>query len=160
MTWKPSTLTRAQMEERRLEGGRLLKEGNLSQSEIAQHLGVSRATICDWAKCLQAGGLRRLRQRPTPGRPSKITKQQRRELIRHLKRGAVAAGFRTDRWTLQRVQRQIEQLFGVVYHPNYLNRFLRKLNWTLQVPLPRAQERDEALIRAWLEKDWPRIKKG
>jgi transposase len=160
MIWKPSALTRAQMEERRLAGGRLLKARILSQARIADELGVSRASVCDWAKHFESGGLRRLRGRPTPGRPTKLTKQQRRELVRHLKRGALAAGFQTDRWTLQRIRELIERLFGVTYHPNYLNRFLRKLNWTPQQPLPLAQERDEELIQAWLKKDWPRIKKG
>lgn len=37
MTWKPTYLTREQMEKRRLEGGRLLKAGKLSQAEIARH---------------------------------------------------------------------------------------------------------------------------
>ena len=41
MTWKPSYLTREQLEERRLAGGRLLKAGKLSQAEIARQVGVS-----------------------------------------------------------------------------------------------------------------------
>lgn len=41
MEWQPSTFTREQMEERRLEGGRLLRSGKLSQADIARRLGVS-----------------------------------------------------------------------------------------------------------------------
>ena len=63
MTWKPSYLTRKQMEERRLEGGRLLKSGKHSQAEIARDLGVSRATVSEWAKKLQEEGRRGLRRR-------------------------------------------------------------------------------------------------
>ena len=160
MTWKPSTLTREQMEERRLAGGRLLKVGKLSQAEIARQLGVSRATVSDWAARLTAGGMRQLRRRCAPGRTSKLSREQQQVLKRHLKRGARAAGFATERWTLHRMQCLIEREFGVTYHPNYLNRFLSKLDWSPQVPLPQAIERDEDLIRAWLKKDWPRIKKG
>jgi putative transposase len=148
------------MEERRLAGGHLLKAGKLSQAEIARHLGVSRATVSDWAARLTAGGLRQLRRRSAPGRASKLTHEQQQVLKRHLKRGARASGFPTERWTLQRAQQLIEREFGVTYHPNYLNRFLRKLDWSPQVPLPQAVERDEDLIRAWLDHDWPRIKKG
>lgn len=54
MTWKLSYLTREQMEERRLEGGCLLKAGKLSQVKIARHLGVSRATVSDWTKTVEA----------------------------------------------------------------------------------------------------------
>lgn len=160
MTWKPSQLTPVQLEERRLTGGRLLKAGRLSQAEIARQLGVSRATVSDWAGQLAAGGLRALRRRPRSGRPAKLSKAQRRDLVQALKRGAQAAGFPTARWTLRRVQQVIAREFGVVYHPQYLNRLLRRLGWSWQQPLPRATERDEELIRAWLAQDWPRIKKS
>jgi transposase len=160
MTWQPSHLTREQMEERRLEGGRLLKGGKLPQAEVARQLGVSPAAVNQWAKRLEAGGVRRLHSGKSPGRPSKLTRSQQRELVRHLKRGALAAGFPTGRWTSRRVQCLIKRLFGVVYHLNYLNRLLGKLGWSPQQPLPRAVERDKELVKAWLERDWPRIKKS
>jgi len=37
---------------------------------------------------------------------------------------------------------------------------LDDLGWSVQKPDSRAIERDEDLIRAWLSKDWPRIKKS
>jgi transposase len=159
MNWQPAILTREQMEERRLEGGRLLKAGKLSQTAIADKLGVSRATVSEWNKQLQVGGRRRLRRRKPMGRPSRLTLAQQKELRRLLKRGALAAGYETDRWTLQRIQALIRKQFRVTYHPNYLSRLLQKLGWSPQVPLPRARERDTELIQAWLDHDWPRIKK-
>jgi transposase len=160
MTWKPTKLSREQLEERRLAGARLIRRGKVSLAAIARQLGVSREAVRNWAKQLEAGGLRRLRRREPTGRPPKLSPAQRRELKRLLKRGALAAGFASDRWSMRRVRQLIQQEFGIVYHPKYLNRLLRKLGWSPQVPLPRAVERDEALIRAWLKQDWPRIKKG
>jgi len=123
-------------------------------------LGVSRASVSDWSKRLAAGGLRALARRKATGRPARLTAADRKVLVRLLKRGPVAAGFPTDRWTVCRVGHVIEQEFGVRYHVNYLNRLLAGLGWSLQQPLPRADERDEDLIRAWLAHDWSRIKKG
>ena len=160
MTWKPSTLTRTQMEERRLAGGRLLKSGQHSQAEIARQVGVSRTTVSEWSRRLEAGGMRKLRRRIAPGRASRLSREQQQTLTRLLKQGARAADFPTARWTLQRVQQLIEREFDVTYHPNYLNRLLRRLGWSRQRPLPRAVEREEALVRVWLKHDWPRIKKG
>jgi len=148
------------MEERRKEGGRLLKAGKLSQAEIARRLGVSRATVSDWAKQVSAGGLRALRRRSAAGRPSRLTNQQKKRLVQILKQGARAAGFPTERWTMGRVQQMIRREFDVVYHAHYMNRLLERLDWSLQQPLPSAQEQDEELLRAWLKHDWPRIKKS
>jgi transposase len=147
------------MEERRLAGGRLLKEGKLSQTEIARHLGVSRATVSEWAKVIKAKGIRGLRKKKAPGSESKLSKVQKEKLKRLLDRGALACGFETDRWTLERVRQLIQKEFKVSYHPNYLNRLLRALGFSPQRPLPQAIEQEKELVEAWLAQDWSRIKK-
>jgi len=159
MTWKPSYLTREQMEERRLAGGRLLKAGKLSQAEIARQWSVSRASVSAWAKQVSEEGIKGLRKRNAKGSTSKLTPEQRQTLKRLLDRGALTCGFSTDRWTLERVHKLIKREFNVAYHPNYLNRLLRKLGFSLQKPVPRAREQERELVKAWLEHDLPRIKK-
>ena len=152
-------MTREQMEERRLEGGRLLRGGKLSQAEITRRLGVSRATVSEWAKTVEAKGIRGLRRRKAEGSQSKLNSLQKQKLKCLLDRGALANGFPTDRWTLERVRQLIQQKFEVGYHPNYLNRLLRGLGFSPQKPLPQAMEQEKELVRAWLQRDWPRIKK-
>jgi len=159
MTWKPTKLTREQMEERRLEGGHLLKAGKLSQAEIARQLSVSRTTVSAWAKTVKEEGIRGLHSRKAAGGVSKLSEEQTQKLKRLLRRGALACGFETDRWTLQRVAELIESAFQVSYHPNYLNRLLAKLGFSQQVPMPQAIEQERQLVQAWLERDLPRIKK-
>jgi putative transposase len=127
MEWKPGKLTREQLEKRRLEAGRLLKEGQLPQSQIAARLGVSCAAVSHWAKRYRSGGISRLRHRVATGRPSKLTPTQKRTIEQQLRKGALAAGFPTDRWTLERIAALIEQEFGVRYNPRYLSRLLRQL---------------------------------
>lgn len=158
MTWTPLHLTREQMEERRLKGAQLLKAGKLSQAEIAQQLGVSRTAVTHWAQQLDSG--QPLQRRVASGRPPKLTAAQPATLKWLLKRGARAAGFSTDRWTLWRIQQVIEHEFGVTYHEHSLSDVLAGLGWSLQQPLARAQERDAEIIQAWLAHDWPGIKKG
>lgn len=159
MTWKPSYLTREQLEERRLAGGRLLQAGKLTQAEIARQLGVSRATVSDWAKKVEVEGIQGLRKRTAKGGSSKLTNEQKQRLKRLLDRGALVHGFSTDRWTLERVRQLIQKEFKVSYHRNYLNRLLRQLGFSPQKPLPQAVEQEKELVKAWLEQDWPRIKK-
>jgi len=160
MTWQPKTLTREQMAERREEGVRLLQAGEMTQVQIARHLGVSEAAVSRWKKKLDQGGPDALQARTASGRPPKLDGSARQALVEKLEKGAIAAGFPTEQWTQARVKHVIEQEFGVVYHPNYISRLLHDLGWSVQKPDPRAIERDEELIRAWLRRDWPRIKKS
>lgn len=121
--WRPSKLTTQQMEERRLEAGRLLLAGELSQAEIARRMGVSARTVSAWARRLRQpdGGLDALRSRPKSGHPSRLTAGQWGEVLEALGQGAARSGFPTERWTLDRVRSLIRERFGVTYHPHYLS---------------------------------------
>lgn len=160
MTWQPKKLTREQQAERRAEAIRLLEAGEMKQVEIAHHLGVTEAAVSKWKRQLAEEGPQALRLRKASGRPPKLDEAARKALIEKLEAGAMAAGFPTEQWTQARVKRVIEREFGVSYHQNYISRLLDDLGWSVQKPDARAIERDEDLIRAWLEQDWPRIKKG
>ena len=159
MTWTPKKLTREQQAERRQEGIRLLKKGQ-SQAEIARQLGVSSAAVCVWSRKLKKYGKESLAMQKATGRPPNLTKVDKAELEKILKAGAIAAGFESERWTQKRVRQVIEQKFSVRYHRNYISRLLHDMGWSVQKPETRAIERDEELIRAWLSKDWTRIKKS
>jgi len=160
MIWKPKKLTREQMAERRKEGVRLLEQGKKSQAEIARNLGVSEAAVSVWQKKLKKHGKESLAQQKATGRPASLTTTHKAKLVKILKAGAMASGFETERWTQARVQQVIEKKFGVHYHQNYISRLLHDMGWSVQKPETRAKERDEELIRAWLSRDWPRIKKS
>jgi transposase len=160
MTWQPKKLTREQMAERRAEGIRLLEAGEMTQAEVARHLGVTEAAVSKWKRQLSEEGPQALQARKATGRPAKLDNVAKAELVEKLEEGAIAAGFSTEQWTQARVKKLIKREFGVVYHQNYISRLLDDLGWSVQKTDPRAIERDEELIRAWLNRDWPRIKKS
>lgn len=148
------------MAERRKEGVKLLEAGEMRQVEISQHLGVSEAAVSQWKKKLLTEGPESLRASRATGRPPKLDDEAKQALVKILGAGALAAGYPTEQWTQARVQRVIHREYSVNYHQNYISRLLHELGWSVQKPDPRAIERDEELIRAWLSKDWPRIKKS
>ena len=157
--WRPTHLTAEQMEERRLAGATLLRQGRLSQAEIARHVGVSRARVCRWAATLAQEGPRGLEARPIPGRSSRLDEKAWARLGRLLDRGAMAAGFATERWTLRRIAAVIEREFGIHYHPRSLERPLQAHGFSVQRPATRAKERDERVIAVWPKRDWGALKK-
>ena len=158
--WRPAHLTPEQMEERRLEAARLLRQGRLSQAEIARQLGASRASVSRWAATLAQDGQRGLEARPIPGRSPRLDEKAWARLGRLLDRGAMAAGFATERWTLKRIAALIEREFGVRYHPRYLERPLKAHGFSVQRPATRARERDELVIAVWPKRDWIALKKS
>jgi len=160
MAWQPTKLTPAQKAERRAEGGHLLRAGKLSQHEIAVHLGVSDAAVNQWKTKLAHGGIRTLAPHPPSGRPSKLSRFQQQRLRRLLQRGAVAAGYPTERWTQARIQHLIEREFQVHYHRDSIGPLLHHFGWSVQKPIPVARERNDEVMQAWLSHDWPRIKKS
>jgi len=157
--WRPTHLTSEQMEERRLAGATLLRQGQLSQAEIARHVGVSRASVCRWAATLTQEGPRGLEARPIPGPSPRLDEKAWTRLGRLLDRGAVAAGFATERWTLERIAAVIKREFGVHYHSRYLERPLKAHGFSVQRPATRARERDELVIAIWPKRDWVALKK-
>lgn len=136
--WQPEQLTTQQKQERRLAAARLLRKGQMSQAQIARHLGVSRQTVSHWAQELEQGGLLALHSRSKTGRKPHLDAQQWQQVLALLQQGAQqgaqAAGFTTQRWTLWRIRWVIwviEQEFGVSYNTNYLSQKLHQLGWSL-----------------------------
>ncbi len=146
------------LEVRRLIAGRLLLEGK-GVREVSRLTGAASSSVSRWKQELEQGGLEALKAKPHPGRPPRLTGQQKQELEEVLLKGAGEAGFPTDLWTLTRVAQVIEREFGVKYHPGHVWYILRGMGWSCQKPERRARERDEEAIRQWREKQWVRVKK-
>ena len=151
---------RAALEARRLQAAELFAQGR-TQAEVARELGVSRQSAHIWHARFEEGGVDALRSRGPTGPDPKLSAAQLAKVEQALLAGAMANGFDTDLWTLERVAVVITQLTGVRYHPGHVWVILRqRLGWTLQRPERRASERDEEAIQRWVAQAWPRIKKG
>ena len=160
--WRPTDLTPAQREARRRAAAAQfprVREGRLSQRAVARQVGASPSAVQQWYQAWRLGGRRALAARPRPGRAAKLTAAQWRTLGHLLRRGALAAGYATEQWTLKRIAHLIRHHFGVRYHYRYLERPLKAHGFTPQRPAVQAKERDDAVVRAWLTRDWPALKK-
>src|SRR3989454_8569926 len=102
-----------ELERRRRRGIELLKAG-ASVTEVARRLGCSHSSVILWREAVRRRGLKALTARPAPGRPSKLTAAQQRQLPRLLLRGATTWKFDTDLWTTGRIATVIHRTFGVL----------------------------------------------
>ena len=145
-------------EGRRLRAWDLHQQG-WPQKQIAVALGVSQSAVSQWIARGRADGPDALRNRSRPGAIPKLTQQQREQLPDLLKRGAQAYGFVGDVWTQARIASVIKREFGVSYHVDHIGRLLRSMGWSVQKPIERATERNDAAIESWRRERWPAIKK-
>jgi transposase len=142
-----------------MRAAELLSKG-MKPAEVARAVGSSRSSVTRWKAMMRGRGVAGLKAKPAPGRPPRLSKLQKRRLVRILLRGPSESGYPTDLWTCPRVAEVIERAFGVHYNPSYVWQILRRLGWTCQKPERQARERDEAAVQQWRSKDWPRIKKS
>jgi len=146
-------------EERRLRAWALKAKG-WSQQQIAEALGVTAGAVSQWMRRGREGGEEALKGRPRPGAVPKLTPEQRAQIPVLLAQGAETFGFRGDVWTAKRVATVIRREFGVRYHPNHVGKLLRAAGWSVQKPIERASQRDEAAIEVWRTERWPARKRG
>jgi putative transposase len=134
----------------------------MSQAEIARHVGVSNVAVSKWNQQLAAhnGDLNVLRAKPAYRSAPRLTAKQWDQLKRVLLKGAIAAGFSSEHWTLPRIQQLVKQRWGVKYSCGWLSIRLRQLSLSVQRPTTVARAKEDALAEAWLRQDWPRIKKA
>ena len=138
---------------RRVSALRALGQGEAVES-VAASLGVSSASVYTWLKMLLVEGVAGLRVRWHGGRPSKLTKTQKRRLVELVKAGPEAAGFPTGCWTACLIQHLIPREFGVDYNVQYVADLLMRLGFWFEKASFVSDHLDEALRLEWLTNTW------
>ena len=142
---------------RRLAVQRVLE--GYSTEEVADFLGVDGSTVRRWVAAFREQGDKGLLAGSVPGRPRKLTTTQEKIVRRWLIESPLKLGFATDLWTGPRLAHLIQQEFGIRFHPQYLNAWMRDRGFTPQKPQRVPRGRDPDAIAEWLATQWPRIKK-
>jgi len=145
-------------EQRRMQAAQLFAE-DLSNAEIARRLHVSRTSVSHWYQTWKEQGTQGLKAQ-MPGQSSRLSPEQKEQIVEALLLGPQANGFEASLWTLGRITQLIHNLTGVSYHPGHVWYLLQEMDWSCQKPETQARERDETEIQRWLTKQWPQIKRG
>lgn len=149
---------RARREELRLAAADLIESG-ASDQEIARLFRVTRMSVNRWRRALAAGGRQALASKGPGGARCKLDPVRLKELEQVLEAGPAASGWEADQcWTLARIAEVIRRKFGQDYTLPGVCLLLHRTGWSVQVPVRRAAERDEAKIAAWKDEQWPVLK--
>jgi transposase len=134
-----------------------LKSQGWRRREVAEALSVTERSVNRWFTISRDHGPDGLLSSPIPGRPPALSPAQRRMIPEFLWHGPEAYGFRGVLWTCGRIARVIEEEFGIAYDKGHVSRLLGQLQWTPQMPIRRATQRDEAAVERWRTETWPRL---
>ena len=143
---------------RRLRALHLERQG-WQHRVIAEALGVREQTVSRWLSRAANRGWQSLQTQVRSGRPPKLSCRQKDLIPEFLWHGAEAYGFTGQVWTCARVALVIKEELGVRYHKHQVAKLLKELNWTPQMPIRRAIQRDEQAIQRWRDETWPNCSK-
>lgn len=101
---------------------------NSTFKDIASFLKVSDESVRQWVKKYILGGIKALTiQKRSPGRPTKLTKKQRKKLYQMVVDGPQEAGFPGGCWRTPLIQELIYREFKVLYAVKYLSQLLHNM---------------------------------
>lgn len=131
----------------------------VTQSEIAQALGVCREVLTRWAALFLAKGAKGLIPRKSPGRKSKLTNQQKKLLKEEIQAGPKAHGYVGGVWTSAMIQEHIQKHFDVFYAVGYIPQLLRNMGLShIKPKFTYSLTRDQLKTQIrWIRKDLPEL---
>jgi transposase len=127
---------------------------------IAEYSGVSRGSVNRWLQWYDKGGLAGLRSMKRPGRPPRLSEEQRAELVTFIEAGPTGCGFDSGIWTGPMIGELIRRLYGVRYHFHHIPKLLHSLGFSVQRPRKRLARADHEKQAFWLRTRLPAIKKS
>lgn len=155
------TLSPEAKEAMRISTAQSIVDGELTAAEAARQLGVAESAPYRWAKTLREHGIEALRRKKAPGRALLLSPEQ-IELVREILVSTSPPfwGFKRVLWTRAMVAELVWRAFKVDYSEEGIGRLMRKeMKLSIQRPVRRAYEADEAAVERWLVADYPAIAK-
>jgi transposase len=122
-----------------------------SRAEAARLAGMERQALRDAVLRYNAEGLAGLHDRPRSGRRPRLDEGQRAALRRVVLDGPEVEATGLSAWTLPELCREVEERWGVAYHPSHMGKLMRRLGLSRQKARPSHPKADAAAREAFAE---------
>jgi len=162
MATKPDArkLSPAAQEDLRRRVVAAVRDQGISRVEAARTFQVSRASIHNWLRAVEEGGLSALKARKRGPKPHSLLEgHQAATIVRMIDdRCPDQLHLPFALWTREAVGQLIARRYGIRVSVWTVGRYLAKWGFTPQKPLRRAYEQDPAAVTRWLEVQYPGIR--
>ena len=128
-----------------------------TREEVSDIMRLQYTTVCQWINKFLQHGLSGLFDKKKSGRPNKLTKSQRKEIIHLIDQGPECNGFTGSCWRSPMIQELILQKFNVFFSAKYIAELLKTMGFTYQKAKFVAANRDEEKRTEWLNTTWKSI---
>ena len=116
----------------------------LPRAEAARLAGMERQALRDAVMRYNAEGLAGLHDRPRSGRPARLDETQKATLKQVVLDGPDVEATGLSAWTLSELCQEVEQRWGVAYHPSHLGKLMHQLDLSWQKARPSHPKADAA----------------
>ena len=128
-------------------------------SVIGTTLKVSEESIRLWVNAFLLKGVKSFSYKKPSGKPSKLTKAQKKQLDQLICQGPEKSGFPGACWRSPMIQWLIYEKFGVEYSVYYIPQLLKNMGFSYQKAKFVADHKDPEKRKQWLQNSWPEILK-
>ena len=144
--WKRKRRDQLTLEERRINGVKMIVRQGLGVNEVARRLWVTHGIVSRWYSAYRdaKNSYDALKSREHTGRPSKLNNRQLAGIPKILVNGAQHYGFFTDLWTAERLAKVVEDKYRISYSPSQVARILNSLKLSYQKPEGKAREQSRS----------------
>ena len=151
-------LDRKSQETLRIRGVKAVQSGQ-SPEEVAKTLGIHRSAMYNWLSKYSEGGLNSLKRKQSPGRPPIIKGRYLKWIYKMITKDPQQLKFPFALWTRKRVQQAIKEKYGISLSITSVGRLMAQLGLSPQRPIRKAYEQNPSLVKKWLKREFPKIKK-
>ena len=123
--------------------------GGTDRTTAARTCGMDRQTLRDWVHRYNAEGLAGLVNRRSPGRPARLSPDQKTDLAALVEAGPDPERDGVVRWRRIDLKRRIETMFGVAMHERTVGKQLAALGFRRLSARPQHPKADVAVQEAF-----------
>jgi putative transposase len=127
-----------------------IKEGHTTR-EVSKIVKRSFKTVAIWINRFNKDGLEGLKNKPKPGKPPKMNKEQFKRLEKDLEKSPAEFGYNQVFWNTRLIKIHILQHYITSYTDRHVQRLLHKFGYSLQKPRPRHTRRNDKEMEEFKE---------